>query len=353
MTRPNLKDLGIEPLCPTVLGSSAFPGWYIHFQEQVAQYPEKFGQADLNEALLDATCVAVEDQLKSGIELVSDGEMARVDFNLGFYDYLSGIQPLPIQRKWGAPAHDQRGKYICVEALSAPNGLGALDEFTRLKDFTDMPKKMPLPGPFTLAGRIEGGSVYPNRQAVTEALIPIINKEIKDLSNLGCRFLQLDEPSFACHPDAPHDFVEIINRVLDGVEDMYISMHMCFGNFRARAVADRSYRPIFPYLLSAHVDQFSLEFASRELAELDLIKTIADAGKSIAVGLTDVKNLWIEPESVLIERIKKCMQYASASQLQVSSDCGFSQTARYAALGKMKNLSGAARQVRKDMNLSW
>ena len=91
---------------------------------------------------------------------------------------------------------------------------------------------------------------------------------------------------------------------------------MCFGNFRARAVAERSYRPLFPGLLDAKVDQLALEFASREMAEIDLLKVIADAGKSIAVGLVDVKNLWIERWTLLrsvlrpvcnMRRLKRCM----------------------------------------------
>ena len=346
MTKSMLHEMGLKPLCPTVIGSAAFPGWYVHFLEQSTLHPDKFGMADFAEVLDDATRLAVKDQLDAGIELVSDGEMARVDFNLGFYDYLQGIDPLPARRKWGAPAHDQRGKYVCVEPISAPKGLGIVDDFRRLKKITDAPKKVPVPGPFTLAGRLEGGTIYPNRKAITDALIPIINQEIKDLVKEGCKFIQLDEPSIACHPDAPSDFNEMINLTLAGLDDLYVSLHLCFGNFRARAVAERSYKPLFPGLLSTCVDQFALEFASREMAEIELLKTITDAGKSIAVGLIDVKNLWIEPVDVLVERIKVCLKYAPADQLHITADCGFSQTARYAAIGKMKNMVDAVRYVR-------
>lgn len=346
MSRPTLQDLGLKPLCPTVIGSSAFPGWYQYFQEQVSAWPEDFGLADLQEALEDATLIAVQDQARAGIELVSDGEMGRVDFNLGFYDYLQGIVAQPIPRRLGVPAHDQRGKYTCITELTAPKGLGTLAEYRTLKAMTDLPVKMPVPGPFTLAGRIDGGKVYADRMAVTRALTELINQEIKMLVAEGCRFIQLDEPSFACHPDDPNSFVQIINEVLEGVEEAYVSMHMCFGNFRARAVAQRSYRALFPGLLRANVDQLALEFASREMAEIDLLKEIADAGKSIAVGLVDIKNLWIEPVDLIEERIRTCLQYAPAEALHITADCGYSQTARYAAVGKMKNMAQAVRNMR-------
>jgi 5-methyltetrahydropteroyltriglutamate--homocysteine methyltransferase len=350
MTKPTLAELGFKPLCPTVIGSSAFPGWYAYFQDQAAASPSHFGAEDLAEARLDATRLALEDQVRAGIELVTDGEMGRVDFNLGFYDYLSGLDALPAPRKLGVPAHDQRPKYRCVGPLSAPDGLGTLAEYRTLKDLTRLPIKMPIPGPFTLAGRIEGGQVYADRQAVTEALIPIVNAEIRALIGEGCRFIQLDEPSFACHPDDPGAFVDIINRTLEGTQEAYISMHMCFGNYRGRAVGHRSYRPLFPGLLEAEVDQLALEFASRELAEIDLLKPIFESGKSIAVGLVDVKNLWIEPVELIVERLHVCLQYAPADALHVSADCGYSQTARYAAVRKMAHMAQAVQQVRAEQD---
>ncbi|MCL4560893.1 MAG: cobalamin-independent methionine synthase II family protein [Chloroflexi bacterium] len=341
MSHPTLKELGLEPLCPTVIGSAAFPGWYAYFQSEVEQHPERFGPDDLREAWADAVRIAVGDEVRAGIELVTDGEMGRVDFNLGFYDYLSGLHPQPPQRKLGTPAHDQRGKYTCIEPLGAPIGLGTLNEFRHLKGLTNLPIKMPVPGPFTLAGRLEGGEVYPDRRAVTEALIPIINAEMKALAAAGCRFIQMDEPSYAVHPEDPNEFVDFINRTLEGVEGVFIGMHMCFGNYRARAVGHRSYAPLFPGLLRANVDQFALEFASREMAEIELLEPIVAAGKSVAVGLVDVKNLWVEPVELITERIRTCLRYAPAEALHITPDCGFSQTARYAALGKMQNLARA------------
>ncbi|MGL4550786.1 MAG: methionine synthase, partial [Gemmataceae bacterium] len=82
--------MNLLPLTPTVIGSWAFPGWYAHFCDQAAAHPERFGPDDRDEALRDAVRVAVADQLDAGAELIADGEMARVDFNLGFYGLLTG-----------------------------------------------------------------------------------------------------------------------------------------------------------------------------------------------------------------------------------------------------------------------
>src|SRR6516225_4945711 len=148
------------PLLPaTVIGSWAFPGWYAKFCDDVARQPELFGRDDRDEAVRDAVRLAVDDQLLAGADLITDGEMQRVDFNLGFYDYLRGIQPLPQARRWGPPAHDQRSRYRCVAPLDAPKGLGLVEEYRRLRSITTAAAKVPVPGPYTLAGCLQGGDV--------------------------------------------------------------------------------------------------------------------------------------------------------------------------------------------------
>src|SRR5262245_37293186 len=111
------------PLIPaTVIGSWSFPGWYEKFIGDVKSNSELFGPVDQEEAVRDAVRLAVDDQLQAGLDRVTDGEMQRVDFNLGFYDYIGGLEQLRRARHWGAPAHDQRDRYRCVSRLSAPDG---------------------------------------------------------------------------------------------------------------------------------------------------------------------------------------------------------------------------------------
>src|SRR5262249_55855460 len=125
------------PLIPaTVIGSWSFPGWYAKFCADAAERPEQFGDEGRAEAVRDAVRLAGDDQVRAGADLISDGEMQRVDFNLGFYDYLASIKPLPQARRWGPPAHDQRSKYLCVAPLAAPNGLGLVEEYRRLREVT-------------------------------------------------------------------------------------------------------------------------------------------------------------------------------------------------------------------------
>src|SRR5207247_1146259 len=201
---------------------------------------------------------------------------------------------------------------------------------------TEAPVKIPVPGPFTLAGCLQGGEVYRGRQEIAHALVPIVNQEMKSLAARGVDFIQLDEPSFACHPDNPELFLDLIARTTAGVSAK-VSMHMCFGNYRGRAVGQRSYRPLFPHLARAAVQQLALEFASREMAEIELAREIKPP-MELAVGLVDVKNTWIEPPELVADRLRQTLKYIDPERVHVTPDCGFSQTARFIAQRKLANM---------------
>jgi len=331
----------------TVIGSWSFPGWYDALIADLALNPQRFGSADRAEALRDAVLVVIDDQLRAGLDRITDGEMRRVDFNLGFYDFLEGIQPVAKARQWGPPAHDQRSKYVCISPLQAPRGLGVVDEYRQLRALTAAAVKMPVPGPFTLAGCIDGGEVYADRKAVTDALIPIVNAELKACVAAGVDFLQLDEPSFACHPEEPDGFLEVIARTVEGVS-AYISLHMCFGNYRARAVGWRSYAPLFPHIAAAKVNQLALEFASREMAEIDFLAALPES-MDVAVGLIDVKNTWIEPPELVADRLRQVLRHVDPARVSVTPDCGFSQTARHIAVAKARAMVEGVRIVRESL----
>jgi 5-methyltetrahydropteroyltriglutamate--homocysteine methyltransferase len=336
------------PLIPaTVIGSWSFPGWYAKFCDDVAGDPDAFGSEDRAEAVRDAVRLAVDDQLRAGADIITDGEMQRVDFNLGFYDRLASLTALPQARRWGQPAHDQRSRYRCTGPVDAPAGLGLVEEYRRLRTVTDAPVKVPIPGPYTLAGCLEGGDVYRDRRAVAEALLPIVNREMKDLVREGVTFLQLDEPSFACHPDRPEEFLDLIGRTVAGVEAK-VSLHMCFGNYRGRAVGHRSYRPLFPHLARAPVQQLALEFASREMAEIELARDIRPP-MELAAGLVDVKNTWVEPPELVAERLSQVLRFIEAERVHVTPDCGFSQTARHVACRKLASMVAGVRIVRGEL----
>jgi 5-methyltetrahydropteroyltriglutamate--homocysteine methyltransferase len=346
-----------QPLRTTVIGSYPFPGWL----EFACQNLDQFGEADRAELQEDAVIAAIHDQLAAGLDVITDGEQTRLDFNLSFYGFLAGIELEQAQpRRFGPPAHDQRGKHKITGELAALRGLGVVDEWQRLERLAQstiqnseskITLKASVPGPYTLSGRLMPNCEYPDRFAITEALVPIVRAELEALVFAGCKEITVDEPSMSCyaHREDTRRFVDIFNRTVESVAGRCrLSTHLCFGNYKGRAVGLRSYAPMFPAFLEMQVDEFHLEMASREFAEIEIIAEIAKQ-KDVAVGIVDVKSYYIESVADIADRVRRCLQFAPAERLSFAPDCGLSQTARWAARQKLNNMVSGVKLVKKEL----
>jgi len=339
-----------EPIRTSVIGSYPVPGWL----ELCDLHGDELGPDDREEAVRDAVAVAVADQARAGLDVISDGEQGRFDFNLSFYAFLEGLElEHAPRRRFGPPAHDQRGRHAVVGELSAPGGLGVVEEFERLRELAPPGPGLQsaVPGPYTLAGRIVPGGDYPDRWAVSEALAPIVRDEVTRLVEAGCAFVQVDEPSMSCYAyrEDTARMVDLFNGTVEpAIGRTYLSTHLCFGNYKGRAVAKRTYAPMFPDFLELAVDELHLEMASRELAELELIERVGEV-RDVAVGLVDVKSYYLETADDVEERIRACLRFVPPERLAVAPDCGLSQTARWAARAKLEALVQGARRVRESL----
>ena len=346
-----------RPLRTSVIGSYPFAGWLEFASQNLGQ----FGPADLAEVQDDTVICAVHDQVAAGLDVITDGEQTRLDFNLSFYGYLEGIELEGAPpRRFGPPAHDQRGKHRIVGPLAAPRGLGVVEEFERLKRIAyagvsgDVVLKASVPGPYTLSGRLLPNDQYKDRWALTEALLPLVRTELDALVRAGCREICVDEPSMSCyaHREDPRRFVGIFNRTVEPVVGKCrLATHLCFGNYKGRAVGPRRYGPMFPAFLEMKVDEMHLEMASREFAEVEAIGLVAKR-MDVAVGIIDVKSYYVETPVDVAERVRLCLKHAPAERLVFAPDCGLSQTARWAARQKLKNMVEGVRIVRRELKRS-
>jgi 5-methyltetrahydropteroyltriglutamate--homocysteine methyltransferase len=135
--KQSIKKLNMNsiPIRTTVIGSYPFPGWL----EFASQNLEKFGPADIEEMIEDAVVAAIHDQVTAGLDVITDGEQTRIDFNLSFYGYIKGIENNDTEtRKFGPAAHDQRGKNNIVGELKTPKGLGSRDRILAIKKISSV-----------------------------------------------------------------------------------------------------------------------------------------------------------------------------------------------------------------------
>lgn len=330
----------------TTVGSYAWPGWF--YLVMAAAERGEMGAQDIEEALHDAGEIALQDQIAAGVDILTDGEMRRVDFIVSFPKRLRGIRELPVARRLPPDGHDQRPKYAVEAELAAPQGLGTVEEFRLLKKKTAAPVKVTVPGPHTLAGRlVPDGKIYQTRGEVAWALAAIVRRELEELVTAGADFIQLDEPSIACHKENLASFIQIFNATVQGIPAK-LAVHLCFGNFRARPIGLRTYAPLFPDLLGAQAQQFVLEFANREMAEADLWQRFPN-DRELSAGVVDVKNHIVEPVEIIAERVRLLLKYVRPDKLSLVPDCGFSQTPRFLAFPKLCNLVKAAGVVRAEL----
>ena len=183
----------------TVVGSYPFPGWL----EFASQHLDQFGKDDVAELIDDATRIAIGDQVDAGLDVISDGEQTRLDFNLSFYGYLEGIsmEPAP-PRRFGPPAHDQRGKHEMTGELRAPArlgfGCGVQEAFAagaggagdKGQHSGAVYAERPV-GAEPAVSRIDG--------PIADALLPIVRAELQALADAGCPEITVDEPSMSCY----------------------------------------------------------------------------------------------------------------------------------------------------------
>ena len=286
-------------LLPTeLIGSYALPSWL----DVTLQHRADLGAEDLNEALDDAVRLAVFDQQNAGLDVITDGEMRRRDFIQSFYDRLTGLRPFPPARRFGAAGYDQNPGHKVVDTVTAPRGLGIVEEFEFLRSLSDAPLKMCLPGAMTLALPLilQGG--YPAKDKLIEDLARIVNAEMKLLVQAGARLMQIDEPRYATSQIDAKNLVDLFNFTREGVT-ANVGLHLCFGNFKGRSRDRRDYSQLFPAILDAKCDQFNLEFANREFAQIELLKHFRE-DQRIGVGVVDVKSYFVETPAEVADAIR-------------------------------------------------
>ena len=341
----NIHGSGLPLLPTTVIGSYAYPSWLWTAMEEMRQ--GKYGETDIAEALGDAVRIAILDQEEAGIDIINDGEMRRWYVFQNWYKRLAGLEPLEPLRKVGFYSHDSSVRYRPTGRLGAPRGLGIVDEFLYLKAHTRKPMKVTCTGPLTMTMPIELGTVYKDRIELAAEVAHVINAELKALVAAGADFIQIDEPSYALLPGAMKEWVELFNAAVDGVKAK-IALHICFGSIGGRPAGKRSYHWMLPQILEARAEQFVLEFASRELKELELCKEFANRGE-VGVGIIDVKSFYIETPQEIAERIQAALAFVSPERLYINPDCGFFHLPRGVAYQKMKNMVEGAHLARREL----
>jgi 5-methyltetrahydropteroyltriglutamate--homocysteine methyltransferase len=334
-------------LLPTsVVGSHGLPGWVWLARE--AMEAGRMGALDVRELMEDATQAALLDQERAGVDVLTTGEMMRVRFIIGFYDRITGIRTLPAARKLGQPLWDTNTPFEVTESISAPAGLGIVEEFKLARALTTKRLKATVPGPYTLLVPLKLAGGYKDKETLLADLVGIVNAECRALVEAGADFIQIDEPHSGMYAGSAPRFEQGVNLAVEGVEAK-IAVHVCFGNLYGRPFsAVRDFRNLYPALRDLRASQIVLEYANRGMDDLRLWREFP-TDKELGAGVIDVKAFKAESAADVAERIRALLQHVPAEKLWLNPDCGFWETPRWVVKQKLTALVEGTRIVRKEL----
>ena len=187
------------PILPTsVVGSYATPGWL--WTAMAAMEAGEYGATDVREAFDDAVSLAILDQERAGIDIISDGELRRYYFVQSFYNRMTGIAEDPPLRKTGLYGYDSPPRYHTTGKVGVPDGLGIVEEYAFAKSRTTRPIKATCPGPLTLTIHLRPRAGYRDRLELAQEFAGVINKELLALVEQGADFIPAGRAFLRHHP---------------------------------------------------------------------------------------------------------------------------------------------------------
>jgi 5-methyltetrahydropteroyltriglutamate--homocysteine methyltransferase len=338
-------------LLPTMLvGSYAQPDWLIDREKLAGRFPPRVRALELwrvdpeylEQAQDDATLLAIRDQERAGIDILTDGEMRRESYSNRFATALEGVNidnpGSALDRSGHAnPVPRVDGKVRRKHAVEVRDV-----EFLRAN--TDRPIKITVPGPFTMSQQAQN-DYYDSVGDLAMDYAVAINEEIKDLFAAGADIVQMDEPYMQARPEPAREYgVEALAKALDGVKGT-TALHICFGY--AAIIHERPEGYSFlPELANTAVDQISIETAQSNL-DCSVLEKLP--GKQIILGVIDLSDKNVETPEVVAERIRRALPYVPAEKLTIAPDCGMKYLPRDTAFGKLKAMADGAAIVRKEL----
>ena len=338
-------------LLPTSLvGSYPQPDWLIDRVKLAGRFPPRVRVRDLwrvapewlEQAMDDATLIAIRDQERAGLDIITDGEMRRESYSNRFATALEGVdidnpgialdrsgEPNPVPRVTGKIRRKHAVQVRDVEFL---------------RKNTDRMIKITVPGPFTMTQQAQN-DYYATEAEMAHDYAVAVNEEMKDLFAAGADVVQIDEPYMQARPEKAREYgVSALQTALEGIEGR-TALHICFGY--AAIIHERPEGYSFlPELAETDIKEISIETAQSNL-DCAILERLD--GKTIILGVIDLSTHDIESPETVAQRIRRALPHIAAERLIIAPDCGLKYLPREVAFAKMRTMVEGTRIVRKEL----
>jgi 5-methyltetrahydropteroyltriglutamate--homocysteine methyltransferase len=339
-----------EKLFPaSLVGSYPQPDWLID-RARLSKMVPRVRMDDLwlvdakeREAKQDeATLLAIRDQERAGLDIITDGEQRRESYSNRFATALDGVDtdnPGSTLNRSGKPIPVPR-----VTGRIRRRHPVELRDLQFLRANTKKTVKITVPGPFTMSKQAQN-EFYKSDEAMALDYAAAVNEEIRDLFAAGADIVQIDEPWMQQHPEKAREYgLKALDRALDGVSGT-VAVHLCFGY--AAVVHDKPAGYSFlPELEGSRAAQVSVEAAQPKL-DLKVVEKLPS--KTIILGVIDLSDMTVESPETVAARIRKALPYVPAHRIVIAPDCGMKYLPHDVAFGKMQAMVQGAEIVRREI----
>jgi 5-methyltetrahydropteroyltriglutamate--homocysteine methyltransferase len=293
---------------------------------------------------------AIALQESAGLQSVTDGEFRRAFWHVDFLTGFDGIAAT--QGQYALKFHGEGGAESETKSMMVVKGKVKrskpvmLDAFSFLKRNTNRVAKLCIPAPTYLhmrGGRkVVDAQAYPDIEEFWSDITRAYQEEIADLAKAGCRYLQIDDVSFATicdqniraqvrrdgeDPDAlPFLYSKIISSILaEKPEGMGVTMHTCRGNHASMWMAEGGYDAVAEAIFQTAVDGFFLEYDTGRAGGFEPLRFVPK-GKKVVLGLISTKTPRLEDKDQIKRRVEQASKYVPLENLCLSPQCGFASS---------------------------
>jgi 5-methyltetrahydropteroyltriglutamate--homocysteine methyltransferase len=352
----------IAPLAVMGIGSWPRPRWMLQAMHEHLE--RRLPDLAFLNTSDDAVRLALDAQLRAGVDVVTDGEQRRdsyASFVGGRLDNcqlipLTDLLPLvddPAAFEQELRALDVPAAQVRHPAVFGPLGRSrplAVHELEFLVTLTSKPAKVALPGPYLLTRSMWmeciSDNAYSSREHISGDIVRVLREEVACLLEAGAAMVQLDEPvlsevvfsgaksqlSFMCgalseksDPASELAFArDLINAVIDGFPRERLALHMCRGNWTPdeSACLSGGYEALTPTLRQIRVGTYLLELSTPRAGEIDALRSLPDHAR-IGVGVVNQKHERTESAEEIAVKGERAVQLFGAQRVLLHPDCGF------------------------------
>ena len=340
-----------QKLFPTSLvGSYPQPEWLIDRAELAGRFPPRVRAKELwrvapeflDQAQDDATLIAIRDQERAGLDIITDGEMRRESYSNRFATALDGVDMENHGTALDRSGHPNPVPRV-VGRIQRRHAVETRD-VAFLRANTDRKIKITVPGPFTMAQQAQN-DFYKDEAEMAHDYAVAVNAEIRDLFAAGADYVQVDEPYMQARPEKARAYgLAALNRALEGIEGP-TAVHICFG-YAAIIHARPTGYSFLPELCKCRVRQISIETAQSNL-DTAVLKNFTD--QTIILGVIDLANHKVETPEIVAGRIRRALPHIDPARIILAPDCGMKYLPRDVAFGKMRAMVEGAALVRCEL----